>query len=430
MGRGGTFVLPCAAFVSKHRIEPRESAWSRATGRDGGRGVGWWRVRIALVILHADPKRGGAERYTVDLGSALRGRGHSVSLIASSFAERHADDLLLEVGRGTRVGKYTRFLNELDNAMDQGRGFDIVHAMLPIRRCDVYHPHAGIAAEAVEHGHLKHAGAVAQIAARVGNRMNLRRQKFAAVERAMLEGSKPPIVLCLSEYVKKEVTAHYPLPADRLATLFNAVDLKKFDPDARPEARGAIRGRLRIAEDDVMALMIAQDFARKGLAVAIEAVAKCANRRLKLVVVGRDDPSSYQRQAEAAGVAGQVIFAGATDDPCSFYRAADFFVLPTRHDPCSLVVLEALAMGLPVISTRFNGACEIMESGKHGFVLENPSDSDALAAAMKALAGAKPRSEMGKACRELRGRLSYDFHVDQLLEIYQRLSFGAAFSAS
>jgi len=84
------------------------------------------------------------------------------------------------------------------------------------------------------------------------------------------------------------------------------------------------------------------------------------------------------------------------------------------------VVLEALAMGLPVISTRFNGACEIMESGKHGFVLENPTDSDALAAAMKSLTGAEPRSEMGRACRELRNRLSYDFHVDQLLKIYSK----------
>lgn len=376
-------------------------------------------MRIALVILHADPKRGGAERYTVDLASALRGRGHAVSLIASSFAERHADDLLLEMGRGTRVGKYTRFLNQLDNALAQGPEFDVVHAMLPVRRCDVYHPHAGIAAEVMERGHLKHEGAVAQIAARVGNRMNLRRQKFAAVERALLEGSKPPIVLCLSEYVKKEVTAHYPLPADRLATLFNAVDLKKFDPDARPEARDAVRHRLRIADDDVMALMIAQDFARKGLAVAIEAVAKCTDRRLKLVVVGRDDPSAYQRQAESAGVASKIIFVGPTDDPYSVYRAADFLVLPTRHDPCSLVVLEAMAMGLPVISTRFNGACEIMESGKHGFVLDDPADSDALAAAMKSLVGAKPRSEMGNACRELRARLSYDFHVDQLLKIYR-----------
>ncbi|HEX5242000.1 MAG TPA: glycosyltransferase family 4 protein, partial [Tepidisphaeraceae bacterium] len=208
-------------------------------------------------------------------------------------------------------------------------------------------------------------------------------------------------------------------PADRLATLFNAVDLKKFDPDARPETRDAVRGRFGVVADDVMALMIAQDFARKGLAVAIEAIAKCADPRLKLVVVGRDDPSSYQRQAEAVGVANQVVFAGATDDPYSFYRAADLFVLPTRHDPCSLVVLESLAMGLPVISTRFNGASEIMESGKHGFVLENPGDSDALAAAMKSLSGAKPRSEMGNACRELRSRLSYDFHVDQLLKFYR-----------
>jgi len=113
-----------------------------------------------------------------------------------------------------------------------------------------------------------------------------------------------------------------------------------------------------------------------------------------------------------------VVFAGKTDDPVSFYRAADFFLLPTRHDPCSLVVLEALAMGLPVISTVFNGACEIMTSGQHGFVLPDPSDIDAIAEAMRNLLDPQARATMSDACLMLRPRLAYEHHLDELLKIY------------
>ena len=374
-------------------------------------------MKIALVILHADPARGGSERYTIDLAAGLRGRGHEVTLIASSFAGEPG--VLLPLGWGTRRRKYLRFLHELDRHLAENR-YDIVHAMLPVRRCDVYHPHAGIAAEAVVSGHLKHHGAVAQTAAMLANRTNLKRRTFAAVERDLLTGANPPIVLCLSNYVMRDVTAHYPLKADRMVRLFNAVDLQKFDPTKRPEARAEIRQRFGLEPDQPVALMIAQDFARKGLREALLAMAELKDERLKMLVVGKEDPAVYRKFAHLLGIETQVIFCGSTTDPCAFYRAGDFFVLPTRHDPCSLVVLEALAMGLPVISTAFNGACEIMTDGRHGFVLPDPSDVAALSAAMCRLLDAPARLEMSGACLALRPQLAYEHHLDQLLAIYSR----------
>jgi UDP-glucose:(heptosyl)LPS alpha-1,3-glucosyltransferase len=122
-----------------------------------------------------------------------------------------------------------------------------------------------------------------------------------------------------------------------------------------------------------------------------------------------------------------MIFAGQTDRVADFYAASDFFVLPTRHDSCSLVVLEALAMGLPVISTVFNGACEIMRDGEHGFVLSNPADVGALTAAMGQLMDPTARQRMHEACLALRPNLSFDAHMDRLEEIYRmRLDSRAA----
>jgi UDP-glucose:(heptosyl)LPS alpha-1,3-glucosyltransferase len=376
-------------------------------------------LHIALIILHADPARGGAERYTIDLAAALRKRGHRIALIASTFAPSDLPDgaLHLDAGSGTRIAKYLRFLSRLDQHLLDHR-YDIVHAMLPVRKCDVYHPHAGIAAEALRGTRVREQGPVARVISMAANRLNLRRQRFAAVERELLNGPNPPIVLCLSNYIKKRLAQYYSIPDSRLATLFNATDLVRFDPSSRPQAGVELRQRLAIAPDRVVALMIAQDFQRKGLTEAIVALAHVKDSKLVLLVVGKQDPASFRKLAEEKSVADRVIFAGITTDAYSFYRAADFFVLPTRHDPCSLVVLEALAMGLPVISTVFNGACEIMENTEHGYVLPDPADVSALADAYRKLLHDPTRQSISANCIALRPRLAYERHIDELLAIY------------
>jgi UDP-glucose:(heptosyl)LPS alpha-1,3-glucosyltransferase len=250
--------------------------------------------------------------------------------------------------------------------------------------------------------------------------LNRRRQRFGEVERNLLTGKRPPIVLCLSNYVMQNLQRHYTLRAEHLAMLFNAVDLARFDRDRAPEAGEELRARLGIAPENLIVLIIANDFERKGLREAIEAVAKTRDARLKLVVVGKQNPRPYRRMAESLAP-GQIIFAGQASDPYPFYRSADLFLLPTRHDPCSLVVLEALAMGLPVISTRMNGACEIMTDGREGFVLQNPTDIVALADAVKQTTEPHRRDEMSTAALALRPRLTYERHLDALEEIYRRV---------
>ncbi|HEY8748893.1 MAG TPA: glycosyltransferase family 4 protein [Tepidisphaeraceae bacterium] len=376
-------------------------------------------LKIALVILHANPARGGAERYTVDLAHGLRERGHGVSVVASTFdGAMQADDVQLEALGATRAGRYANFIDKLERHLDEAK-YDVVHAMLPVPRCDVYHPHAGIAVEAIESGHFKHQSALKRALAKAGTQFNRRRQRFATVERELLTGARAPVVLCLSEYIKAVVRRHYDLPDGKMATLFNAVDLRKFDPLALPQSGNEIRKRLGISGDKVIALMIAQDFARKGLKEAIVALALLKDARLVLVVVGKEDPGVYRQLARREGVEDRVIFAGPTSDPYSFYSAADFFVLPTRHDPCSLVVLEALAMGLPVISTTFNGACEIMTEGREGYVLKEPGDVSTLAGAMGRLMDLEIRKRMSRASLELRPVLSYEKHLERLLGIYR-----------
>jgi UDP-glucose:(heptosyl)LPS alpha-1,3-glucosyltransferase len=377
-------------------------------------------VNVALIILHADPARGGAERYTFDLAEALAKRGYEVALVATTFGPRPQRVHCVELPpRGaTRLGRYLNFLDDLERHLAQ-TSYDIVHAMLPVRRCNVYHPHAGIAAEAIAGGHVKHAAAMKRALAKVANRINIKRRSFAATEHELLNSEPPPIVLCLSEYVKADLRRHYPaLPEHRLATLFNAVNLRHFDPAIPPHDPPPATAK---RPDSIRALMVAQDFERKGLREAIQALARLADPRLILTVVGKPDSASYQELARSLQIEHQIEFAGPSREMWHWYAAADFFVLPTRHDPCSLVVLEALAMGLPVISTRQNGACEIMTTGRHGFVLESANDLEGLASAMRTLCDEQTQARMRAACLALRPTLSYDRHLQTLLGVYEQV---------
>ena len=356
-------------------------------------------MNVALVILHADPARGGAERYTHDLAAGLAGRGHAVTLVATSFADVPAGVATTPItATGTsRVGRYERFLAGVDAAVG---GFDVVHAMLPVRRCDLYHPHAGVAAEAVA-------------TAGWAGRLNRRRMRFAAVERALLTGPRPPVALCLSGLIRAAVRHHYPtLSDDRLVTLFNGTDLARFDPTREPDPGPAVRQRFGISPHAVLGLMLAQDFARKGLRPTITAMAEVPG--WTLLVGGRDQPGPYRTHAVQCNVEHRLRFAGNVPNPAAFYRAADFFILPTQHDPCSLVVLEALAMGVPVISTAQNGACEAMVDGVHGRVL--PSPGEGLADAVRDVI--RRRAAMATACLTLRPGLSQEHHLDAVERAY------------
>jgi UDP-glucose:(heptosyl)LPS alpha-1,3-glucosyltransferase len=381
-------------------------------------------MRIGLVIQHAVPKRGAAERYTIHIAHALSHRGHDVSVIASTFS----DDVPWEIKQAKLEARglsgataYGRFLNALDLHLESNT-YDVVHAMTPVRWCDLYHPQDALAAERIAEGHLTHASRLRQGLAKLGNKLSAKRQKMARTEHALLHAARPPLVVCLSDYVRHLVRRYYPtLNEEDLVTLFNAVDLRRFDPslDKDGGTRKSTRSELGAGDDKVLAVMIAQDFHRKGLREAISAMAKVPDTRLMLAVVGGDTAHAYRALAKKLAVSDRVIFVGATDDTFDYYRAADLFLLPTKHDACSLAVLEALAMGVPVISTKFNGATEIMTNGIDGFVLADPYRVDLLANAIKTLMDPRKRAVMAEATIGQRSRLSFEQHIGELLKIYK-----------
>src|SRR5207247_4433083 len=121
--------------------------------------------------------------------------------------------------------------------------------------------------------------------------------------------------------------------------------------------------------------------------------------RFRLLVVGSPRLAGYRRLARRLGIEKQVQFLGQRADVHHCYFAADFLVDPTFYDPCSLVVLEALACGLPVVTSRYNGASELLKPPQDGYVIDDPHDHVQLAAAMEQLLDPERHSACAQAAR-------------------------------
>ena len=386
-------------------------------------------MKIALVILNAEPSRGGAERYTYDLAKALFDRGMDVHLLATRFARdvEPAKQVPMQGAAGSRTGRYRAFIASLEKHLAHTK-YDIVHAMLPVHNCDLYHPHAGIEAHNLEMGYLRHQGMIRQALSRFASRLNIKRRLYAGVEREMLE-ERHATVLCLSNAMQQIAEHHYHLSEGQSQVLINGVDLTRYDPAVRAENRDVVRASHGIGGDNVVALLMANNYRLKGLKQAmttLQRLLQSGHKKAKLLVVGKEPVEPYFAMGKRLGIADHLIMAGPTTDAQSFYAASDLFVLPTAYDSCSLVVLESLAMGKPVITTRRNGAAEAMTDGVEGFVIEDQADVEGLHEAWEALLNDDLRMKMARAAIELRPQLSWTAHVDRLVKVYDSIRAGAS----
>jgi UDP-glucose:(heptosyl)LPS alpha-1,3-glucosyltransferase len=182
--------------------------------------------------------------------------------------------------------------------------------------------------------------------------------------------------------------------------VLNGVDLSSFDAARLAAERNPARERLTVAEDLVF-LAVAHNPRLKEIDTAIRATAalKAQGYRGRLVVAGAPPSTSFVSLAQALGVRNEVLFTGLVEDMLPLYAAVDVLVHPTRWDACSLVVLEGLAAGLPVITTAANGAAAAIRDGENGLVLAQPNDVERLAQRMGALVRANLRPRMGEAAR-------------------------------
>src|SRR6266478_5939099 len=198
----------------------------------------------------------------------------------------------------------------------------------------------------------------------------------------------------------------------------NAVDTAQFSSAIRLSRRSDARLRHNFREDDFILLLIGNDWDNKGLSPILEALPKLADTPLKLLVVGDDDVSSWRPLASRLGVLDRSHWETACTDILDAYAAADVYVSPSREDSFGMPVAEAMACGLPVVTSRFAGVSSLLHDGTDGFVLQDPRDAKTLATMMRALyQQAEWRSRMGQAATKASREWTWDRNAADVWEV-------------
>jgi UDP-glucose:(heptosyl)LPS alpha-1,3-glucosyltransferase len=372
-------------------------------------------MKLAIVRQSWNP-HGGAERF-VDAALAALGTTREVELavIARRWQSRPGVEFVpCDPPWRTSLARERGFASGVQTLLAAAPGrFDLVQSHERIPGLALYRAGDGV-----------HAAWLARRARAAGRvkRALMRADPYhryvLGAERAMFTDPGLAAVICNSRMVAAEIAGHFGVAAAKVVVIGNAVDLERFHP-AQAEGRPALRARLGVPAHATVFLHAGSGFERKGIAQSLRALGNVPGAWL-LVAGGDKRQARYQRLAAELGVAERTLFLGPRDDLAQLMGAADAFVLATLYDPMPNAALEALASGLPLITTTGCGAQELIEVGRNGYVVD-ALDIDALTDAMLALARPGAAAAMRDAARSSVAGLTPKAMAMRLTALYEHL---------
>lgn len=397
-------------------------------------------MKIAFCIDSYRPSRGGAEAYLCDLARGLADRGHEIFVAsvetdvsteaeakASNEASASAADFQTDTDSrmehipvvlpsGPRLRREARLARVPLKLKESGR-FDAVVAFRHAFGCDLFQPHGGLHVESLKGAvRAAAAGGTARKLLYLRRLVSPKNLFFLHADRVLLD-SRPPRVAALSNMTAAAITDRFGGAVD-VTVIPNGVDTQRFHPGLRDRHRDSLLDELDIPRDSSVALFCGHNFVLKGLREALRAAVLFRQERedFHLVIVGRRRQERWVRLAGKLGLDRYVRFLGERADMERLFGAADVLLHPTWYDPCSLVVLESLGAGVPVITSRFNGAAELMTPGREGVVLDDPRDAAATAHALVEVLG-PGWSEFSRHAGELGIRCDFRIHLDRMEDL-------------
>jgi UDP-glucose:(heptosyl)LPS alpha-1,3-glucosyltransferase len=357
------------------------------------------RLTIGLV-RRGHSEIGGAENYLKRLARGLSESGHSTRL----FTDAAWPAREWPWGPITRLRGETahRFADELEKAEPKAQ-CDLLLSLERVWTCDVYR-----AGDGIHQAWLRRRAAVASWPRQLLDRFNAKNRETLELEKALFSGGARRVI-ANSEMVKCEAQGYYHYPLDRIEVVPNGVPLTDFRPD--PEARRLRRKSLRLRDDEIAVLFVGSGWERKGLRYALKAVDSLGGK-FRLLVAGRG------RRLVRGHFVSRL---GAVRDLPALYPAADIFLLPTLYDPFSNACLEALATGLPVITTRANGFSEIIQDRVHGSIIDAPPNTRQICDALRFWASAERRSAARASIVELAAGFDISVNVRRTLAVLRHV---------
>jgi UDP-glucose:(heptosyl)LPS alpha-1,3-glucosyltransferase len=347
-------------------------------------------MKIILAIDHFNTRKGGAEQSLCRILAALRERGHHVGICAMTCQQPPGTDWTyhqVSAPPWPRWRRYWNFARRVDKLLE-ALAPDVILGVRHVARAHVFLARGGLHCETLDANRRvqpNHPWSRFRY-------LQPKHQVMLALERQLFLSPAAPRVVSPSDMVRRQCLARFPLNPDRVVVVRTGVNLATFEP-ATNAARTRLRDQLG-ARDRVVGLFVAHNFALKGLPCLLEAWHHVDPERFQLLVAGRGRPPATARRLP------NVTFLGDHPNVLELYQAADLLVHPTFYDPFSRVVIEALACGLPVITTRYNGAAEIMQDGREGFILNEPTHTSRLRECLEQFNNASLRLEMGRLARQ------------------------------
>jgi glycosyltransferase involved in cell wall biosynthesis len=315
--------------------------------------------------------------------------------------------------RGRGRAALEHFVADVGRELERG-SFDVSHAMLPVPSADIYQPRGG-SLPRLRLANLQRRTGLARLLAEWGYRFNRHRRLLAALERRV--ANDPDITILPGSKLVADEFARFYGRRENVRVVFNAAEAPPPELSERAAWRREVRKQLALADDEPLFLSIANNFRLKGGPELLSAFSEWGKPG-KLLLVGDTKGLSASAQAAQSPAAERCVFLPPTSDIFRYYAAADAVVLLSWQDACSRVILEATRWGIPSLTTRRNGACEVLEGGA-GVVVDSPRDTAGILAGLDRLADPAERAKMAELCR-----LQYDFlgiarHVEELEQVYR-----------
>lgn len=326
-------------------------------------------MRIALVHMRHAPT-GGTERYLNHLARHLAESGHEVHILCRRHGQAPHPEVRFERLRGLAIGKswrMWRFAKAVE-AHVAGADYDLVYGLGKTWTHDVMRLGGGLHGTYLELAHREKLAPWKRPFAGLG----LRHRVALAIERRAMGSGHCRRFITNARMVGEDLKRRYGIPDERVVTVYNGVDLERFRPGQAGDQGAELRASLGWQEERVV-LFLGTGYGRKGLDLVLEAwpALQRVHPQARLLVAGFDSGQTrFKARAEALGLGDRVRFLGGRRDPENVYRAADVYVLPTRYDPFANSTLEALASGLPTITSSSNGGAELLEERVQGSIVD------------------------------------------------------------
>jgi UDP-glucose:(heptosyl)LPS alpha-1,3-glucosyltransferase len=353
---------------------------------------------------------GGAEGFSQTLISQLEEAGNEIHIYAMHWEAKPAGKIFLHKVPAVRITSFLRDVSFafLSYRMIKNEKYDIIQSHDKTLYQDIYRAGDGCHRE-----WLKQRWKRLGLAGKLSIVLNPYHWLILTLERMIFKGHRYRKILAISELVKSNIMDNYSVPPEDIQVIYNCVDLEKFHPGNRAKFRRELRSSSGILESELVVLFVGSGFERKGVKYLIQAVESLSDP-VTVLIVGKGSGKKFKRLRKHQ----KIVFCGPRRDIERYYAAADIFVFPTIYEPFGNVHLEALASGLPVITTKNSGGSEIIGDGVNGFVVARPEDYKEIAAKIRILMGEKKRESMSREARALAEKFTFKRYTEEVMKLY------------